>query len=396
MSIENMNNENMINENVINENVINENAINAGGNDISEKEALDRKFREQRSVFNKLGFSMLFFSLIAAFAQTLVVAIASIAIPEKILENFGVIIQLMPIYIIAFPALLLIIRWVKKAPEIEQVKKFGAKDFIPFIFISFGAIGLGAIIANLINNLAASAFQMESVNVVATLLSNNQIMQNILMVAIIAPIIEELIFRKLLIDRISRFGEGTAILVSAFAFGIFHGNLAQFIYATALGLVLGYVYAKSKKIILPIILHMTVNFCSGVMMTWVVQLTDMINLENEMATITDRAAQTAFVQEHLGNFLGYYGYLAVYYGFIVAGVVCAIVFLVKNLKKANRKNMLLPGADKLIKGKRFKTVFLNPGVMLFTAFWFFNALVVFFTPLINKLTAELMSQMGAM
>ena len=47
---------------------------------------------------------------------------------------------------------------------------------------------------------------------------------------VIGLIREELIFRKLLIDRIRRFGEWNAVLFSALAFGLFHMNLPQFCY----------------------------------------------------------------------------------------------------------------------------------------------------------------------
>ena len=48
-------------------------------------------------------------------------------------------------------------------------------------------------------------------------------------------------FRKLIIDRMSIYGDKLAIIVSSIAFGLFHGNFYQIFYATLIGFILGYV-----------------------------------------------------------------------------------------------------------------------------------------------------------
>lgn len=84
-------------------------------------------------------------------------------------------------------------------------------------------------------------------------------------VVIAAPIVEELFFRKLLISRMEIHGEKAAILLSGLVFGIVHGNFSQFFYAFALGLVLGYIYIRTRKIGITIALHMLVNLLGGVL-----------------------------------------------------------------------------------------------------------------------------------
>ena len=76
---------------------------------------------------------------------------------------------------------------------------------------------------------------------------------------VIAPIFEELIFRKVLMDRIGVYGERLAIIISALSFGAFHGNFQQFFFTVMAGVGLAVVYAKTKKIIYPIILHFLNN-----------------------------------------------------------------------------------------------------------------------------------------
>ena len=67
--------------------------------------------------------------------------------------------------------------------------------------------------------------------------------------AVLAPVFEELVFRKVLVDHVLPFGEWPAILFSGITFGLFHGNLTQFFYAALLGMVLAYVYIRTGNIL---------------------------------------------------------------------------------------------------------------------------------------------------
>ena len=85
----------------------------------------------------------------------------------------------------------------------------------------------------------------------------------VVLVGVVAPVGEELIFRKLLLDRLRPFGDRCAIWVSALAFGLFHLNLYQFFYATAAGLILAGVALKTGKIWHTMVLHAIVNLSSA-------------------------------------------------------------------------------------------------------------------------------------
>lgn len=76
---------------------------------------------------------------------------------------------------------------------------------------------------------------------------------------ILAPIIEELIYRDFILRKLEKYGSGLAILVSTTLFALMHGNLSQILSSFLLGLVLAFVYSltKSKKAV--IILHIVNN-----------------------------------------------------------------------------------------------------------------------------------------
>ena len=91
---------------------------------------------------------------------------------------------------------------------------------------------------------------------------------------IIAPIGEELVFRRLVIDRTRRYGEGIAILVSALAFALFHMNLYQFFYAFLLGALFALIYVKTGRLIYTILLHAIVNFNGSVVALKILEISE--------------------------------------------------------------------------------------------------------------------------
>lgn len=76
---------------------------------------------------------------------------------------------------------------------------------------------------------------------------------------LIAPVTEELFMRGFVLKNLSRFGQRFGIVMSAFLFGIWHENLAQFILAFAAGCFFGYLTCKHDSLIPSIICHMAVN-----------------------------------------------------------------------------------------------------------------------------------------
>ena len=81
-----------------------------------------------------------------------------------------------------------------------------------------------------------------------------------------APIAEELLFRGLVLRKLEPYGKRFAIVLSAFAFAVFHGNLVQIPYAFMVGLVLGYV-ALEYNILWAMVLHMINNLVLADMLT---------------------------------------------------------------------------------------------------------------------------------
>jgi hypothetical protein len=75
-------------------------------------------------------------------------------------------------------------------------------------------------------------------------------------VAIAAPFFEEFLFRGFFLPSLTKFlPVWGAIAVSAICFALAHLNLADLIPLTTLGLVLGFVYLRSRNLLAPMLLH---------------------------------------------------------------------------------------------------------------------------------------------
>lgn len=102
-------------------------------------------------------------------------------------------------------------------------------------------------------------------DVLEKLTSGNQLIVLVFMI-LIAPVTEELIFRGVILTRANKyFGMIYANILQAALFGLYHGNVVQGIYAFIIGLLLGAVYNKFGIIYAPVLLHITINSSSLLM-----------------------------------------------------------------------------------------------------------------------------------
>lgn len=82
----------------------------------------------------------------------------------------------------------------------------------------------------------------------------------ILSYGILAPLGEETVFRGIVYGRLRRISNvPAAVVISGLAFGLFHGNLVQAVYATVLGIVLALVYELYDSILASMLFHGIAN-----------------------------------------------------------------------------------------------------------------------------------------
>ena len=78
----------------------------------------------------------------------------------------------------------------------------------------------------------------------------------IMSTVVAAPILEEVLFRGVIFESCrERLGKGGAVLLSALLFGLIHGIPVQIVNAFVVGLILGYIYLRTRSLMSVIVLH---------------------------------------------------------------------------------------------------------------------------------------------
>ena len=83
-------------------------------------------------------------------------------------------------------------------------------------------------------------------------------------ICLFGPLVEEVVFRGMIYGKLRHngFSLWPAAILSGVAFGAFHMNWVQGIYATVIGIIFAYVYEKTQTIWGTVLLHMAFNSCS--------------------------------------------------------------------------------------------------------------------------------------
>ena len=82
----------------------------------------------------------------------------------------------------------------------------------------------------------------------------------ILSSVIVGPLVEELLFRNILVNKLLSFNSKViTILLASFIFAIMHSGIVNIVYTFILGIILNTVYIKGKNLLYPLIIHCSAN-----------------------------------------------------------------------------------------------------------------------------------------
>lgn len=311
-----------------------------------------------KKIFSRLGFALSAYILISVGVITLLQLIISLVLDDAAANNvfssdlyvWGG--QVLAMYILAFPALHLMTRSVPR--KVKEKKKMDIEELFMLFFIAQAFAFVGSLISSVITSFFSIILGREVSGDVTELIMDTPIWIVIVVAVIIGPIFEEIIFRRILIDRLSPFGEKLAIFTSAIAFGVFHGNFDQVVYATALGIILGYVYSTTRDIRYSIGLHVIFNLFGTVPAMLLSDSLDVIYSLPEETLMNPEA-----LMEYMPQLMSIYGYSIVQLAFVGLGVY----FLVKAKKQGRFK--ISNEVDIRIPKESLSAVFVNAGVITF-------------------------------
>lgn len=202
--------------------------------------------------------------LVALAAGYLVVSLSSavfafLPLTPKGLSNATMISNMIGIDLVGIPLGYLLLRSLPRA-QVEK-EPFRFKTFLQFLPCCFALGVAGAMISTLISSFLPSGLN----DTVTEFLEGSGIAVSAVSVVIAAPIAEELLFRKWIIDRLEGYSPIGSVLFSAILFGLFHHNFSQLFYAFLLGFFFGSVYQRTHNILYTILLHVVFNSFSVIM-----------------------------------------------------------------------------------------------------------------------------------
>ena len=326
----------------------------------------EHEIKSHKKVFSRLCLAFLAYILIADGLSIALSFILNATSPDLLNNaNFTLILSSVIQYLIAFPVLWAILRKMPTQAPFEY--KLGAKGFLKYATISVFLMYVGNYISSYLMVYIENALGRTTENVVNTVLDESNIILSLIFVGIIGPIIEEIMFRKLFIDRLTPYGEVIAILFPSLVFGLFHCNLYQFFYAFLLGVIFSYVYLRTGKIIYSTILHIFINVFFGILPSAIFANLD---LDEFIEIALSGNIPEEYIMANLVPLIGLIVYEFISYGFIIAG----LVFFIRNL----RHTVLSKGSVKFPKGVAAEVIFFNiSAIILITVCLILTAINIF-------------------
>ena len=315
--------------------------------------------RGAKKVFSNIGLSYFLFWVVTL-AATIVVALFMQLFFSDATDIYLVRIlsSILPMYLIGAPVCWLLM---KRVPaEAPARNKWNAGQIIGGFIVGYSLMYMGSIVGSYLGAIIESYFPdaQASTNSVQELVLTGEMWVNIIVMVMVGPVVEELLFRKLLCDRLKPYGDWVTILVTGMMFGIFHGNITQGIYAFIFGAFLAYVYLRTGNIFITIGYHIAANFMGSVLPLLVLSSSEVDGFE-EMLESGDVNALGDFISENSGAFLLYGGYIFLVLGLMLTGIIILIVTLARGRAKFEPGRIMIPY------GKKFSTVIVNVGMILF-------------------------------
>lgn len=304
--------------------------------------------REMRRHFSALGMAYFVYVAVSLAVQFVILLLLQLLGTDvsALGSTASMAVSVAAMYLAAFPVCLALLRRIPSSPlPREEREPMSFWSLLLCLVVCIGVMEAGNLIGNGLMGITSLFLDRQIDNTVVDMVLAGELIPVVLFAAILAPIFEELLFRKLLIDRIRVFGDRTCILVSGVMFGLIHGNFYQFFYACGLGMVFAYVYLRTGRVRNTIGLHMAINSLGGVVGT--------VLLRWFYSAAPGNVLSADFILPLLA--------LGLYVFALMASAIAGVVLLIClwGRRRLERGIFEIPAS------RRFQTAFLNVGMLLF-------------------------------
>jgi membrane protease YdiL (CAAX protease family) len=212
-----------------------------------------------------------------------------------------------------------------------SVKGFTAKTVVKTYVTAQGLGYIGSFIVvfiiSIVTLIAGKNIDGLSAPIVEAMAQSDFSMVLIIIYSVVfAPILEELIFRGIILNSLSKYDRTFAIIVSSIMFGVTHGNFQQAFYATIMGIVLAAVDLRYNSIVPSVIVHTCANAFSAIA---AITVSSSGYLETAAKAI-DNPNPFEIVQ---GITPAMIISIMVVYTFVIAFIITAIVIVIRNRRR---------------------------------------------------------------
>ncbi len=214
-----------------------------------------------KQVCSRIGVALLCMMLVWQAVGGVGVAMVMMFVPSlSSISWMTVLLNDATLYLFGFPVFLLIMRTVPNGAKREDVPApFGLLQFLAVLVVSFGAMYIGNMVTMALYALSELATGGSTLDLLGSLTNGVGALPNFLLLAVVPAVGEEFIFRYMIRQKMRGAGDWNYILLSSVAFAFFHANIQQMLYAFILGVIFAWVYVRTEKIWLPMLLHLLIN-----------------------------------------------------------------------------------------------------------------------------------------
>lgn len=222
--------------------------------------------KEYRDTVNRLAFAMLTFEglfFLGRFVNTLV-HILTASIPIVIVGTlvYELCYGLVYAGVFALPVLFFRLFSGHKTTQRMYMEFKLPRESVLYIFAALAMISAAVYVNSFMVDLIEINVAVEEVVSHPVVTSNYEMVLMVIIVAVVPAFVEELLFRGMILTNLLPYGRTTAVLASALLFGLMHQNIGQIFYTTVGGLVLGFIYVKTRSIWVGVLIHFVNNFIS--------------------------------------------------------------------------------------------------------------------------------------
>ncbi|MBR4282130.1 MAG: CPBP family intramembrane metalloprotease [Clostridia bacterium] len=266
----------------------------------------------------------------------------------------------------------IIIAWCskQKITELIPFKKTSFSTALGLFLFGFLSLAIGGMLSDIVAFVLPTSSAILEISQSPNPTSYSEWIALILYSAAIPALVEEFVFRGVMLNSLRRYGDAIAIWFSAIMFALVHGNFLQIAVTLPAGLFLGFITVCSGNIWVAVALHFANNFIACI--------------TGELYSLLSPII-TSVIGEVSSDIMGIIFSGIIYAIYIIFGIVGAIILKAKFKKDENFGTASNGTVTCLTNKEKIKGLYFAPTVIIAIIFQLGQSILLLFPPVIEFL-----------